>query len=94
MHDPIAHAQAGVTRYGALFVAMLALLVPVETVAQTLIAPNPKGSSSPVAAKPEPKKPVSSCSAFGAGFVAIPGTDGCVKIGGSVTSEATANSSR
>jgi hypothetical protein len=94
MHDRIAHAPAGAMRYGALFVAMLAVLVPVETVAQTLTAPNPKGSSSPVATKPEPKKQVSSCSAFGAGFVAIPGTDGCVKIGGSVTGEATATSSR
>lgn len=94
MRHRIAYAPVAAMRYGALIVAMLAVLAPVETMAQSLTAPNPKGWSSPVAAKPKPKKPVSSCSAFGAGFVAIPGTDGCVKIGGSVTSEATANSSR
>ncbi|HEY2527980.1 MAG TPA: porin [Xanthobacteraceae bacterium] len=94
MHHRVAYAPAGAIRHGAFIAAMLAVMVPVETVAQTLTAPNPKGWSSPVAAKPEPKKQVRSCSAFGAGFVAIPGTDGCVKIGGSVTSEATARASR
>ena len=32
------------------------------------------------------------CSSFGAGFVQVPGTDACVKVGGSVTVEGTGHS--
>jgi Porin subfamily len=39
----------------------------------------------PPAAKPDTSAHVKSCSAYGAGYVNIPGTDTCVKVGGSVT---------
>jgi Porin subfamily len=55
---------------------------------QTLIEPNSKPKSqSPGLAKPQPALRTKACSAFGAGFVQIPGTDTCVKIGGFVTVE-------
>ena len=58
-------------------------------VAQTLTQPNP----TPQAETPSPKNAVKShhmgrvktCDAYGAGFRNIPGTDACIKIGGSVT---------
>jgi hypothetical protein len=53
--------------------------------AQTLAEPNPPANSSPPlgsasAAKTHPK----SCPQYGAGFVQLPGSDTCVKIGGYV----------
>ena len=42
----------------------------------------------------EPARRMKSCSTFGAGFVQIPGTDTCVKIGGYVTTEGTVNHAR
>jgi hypothetical protein len=59
-------------------------------VAQTLTQPNP----TPHAETPPPPKDaaksrhtgrVKTCDAYGAGFRNIPGTDACIKIGGSVT---------
>jgi hypothetical protein len=58
-------------------------------VAQTLTQPNPL----PQAQTPPPKDTaksrhtghVKTCDAYGAGFRNIPGTDACIKIGGSVT---------
>jgi Porin subfamily len=58
--------------------------------AQTLIAPNSPSKSFPpaLAAKKSPStQRVNPCSTYGAGFVQIPGSDACVKIGGSVTVE-------
>jgi hypothetical protein len=57
--------------------------------AQTLTQPNP----TPLAQTPPPKDAaksrhtghVKTCDAYGAGFRNIPGTDACIKIGGSVT---------
>jgi len=58
--------------------------------AQTLINPNPKTTPPP---RPPIKAPAAgrseACSGFGAGFVRVPGTDACLKIGGGVTTEAT-----
>jgi hypothetical protein len=59
--------------------------------AQTLTQPN----STPQAETPPPKDAaksrhtghVKTCDAYGAGFRNIPGTDACIKIGGSVTVE-------
>jgi hypothetical protein len=54
-------------------------------VAQTLTGPNQRPPSPPPdVAKSSPAAKVKSCSAFGAGFVNVPGTDACIKIGGSV----------
>lgn len=59
--------------------------------AQTLTDPNPPAKWAPPAAQPaakaKPAAPVKTCSAYGAGFVNLPGTDTCVKIGGWVTVE-------
>jgi hypothetical protein len=57
--------------------------------AQTLIDPNPpkRNSPPPVAAKRSPDQPVKTCPEFGAGFVRVPGSDTCVKIGGWVEGE-------
>jgi hypothetical protein len=66
-----------------------AAIVPCAS-AQTLTHPN-----APAKAPPPPSKKSratareESCSAFGAGFVRIPGTDACAKIGGWVTMEST-----
>ncbi|MBO0716732.1 MAG: porin [Rhizobiales bacterium] len=64
--------------------------------AQTLIEPNakPKLSRPPGSAKQQPALRTKSCSTFGAGFVQIPGTDTCVKIGGFVTMEGAVNRGR
>jgi Porin subfamily len=69
--------------------------------AQTLLEPNPKGephpaklSQPPGSAKQQSGLRTKSCSVFGAGFVQLPGTDTCVKIGGFVTMESTVNHSR
>jgi hypothetical protein len=58
--------------------------------AQTLVDPNPKTNPPPptVTTKSQPAKHVKNCSAYGAGFMVMPGTDMCIKIGGSVTVEA------
>jgi hypothetical protein len=64
--------------------------------AQTLIEPNskPKLSQPSGPAKSQPAPRTKSCSTFGAGFVQVPGTDTCVKIGGYVTMEGTVNHDR
>jgi Porin subfamily len=64
--------------------------------AQTIIEPNPKPKlSQPTGSTtPKPGLRTKSCSAFGAGFVQLPGTDTCVKIGGYVTIEGTSNHGR
>jgi hypothetical protein len=65
-------------------------------IAQTLLEPNPKPKLSQPSgsAKQQSGLRTKSCSAFGAGFVQLPGTDTCVKIGGFVTMESTVNRGR
>jgi hypothetical protein len=66
--------------------ASLAVTLGVGAVAQTLTNPNPsQAPSRPSSAEPHASAKVKSCSAYGAGFVNVPGTEACVKIGGSVT---------
>ena len=56
--------------------------------AQTLTDPNPLPKwTPPASAKAKPAAAAKRCSAFGAGFVNVPGTDACVKVGGWVTVE-------
>jgi Porin subfamily len=63
--------------------------------AQTLIEPNSRPKSQPPgSAKPQPALRTKTCSAFGAGFVQLPGTDTCVKIGGFVTIDGGVNHGR
>jgi hypothetical protein len=51
--------------------------------AQTLINPNPPARAPSMTAQPENKQ-AKPCPAFGPGFVQIPGSDTCVKVGGAV----------
>jgi hypothetical protein len=64
--------------------------------AQTLTDPGSQLAPSrpPYAAKPRASANVKSCSEYGAGFVKIPGTGGCIKIGGSVTVESATSRGR
>jgi hypothetical protein len=66
----------------AAVVAAAPLASPVR--AQTLTNPNPPPKWSPpqAAEKSRPAAHERSCSSYGAGFVNVPGTDTCVKIGG------------
>jgi hypothetical protein len=65
---------------------MLAAMVS-PGAAQTLTQPNPQTKTPPpaVTTKSRPAGHVKTCDAYGAGFRNIPGTDACIKIGGSVT---------
>jgi len=60
--------------------------------AQTLTDPHTKVFSPH--AKSLPTARMKSCSLFGAGFVNVPGTDACIKIGGYVTVEGTTKQGR
>jgi len=64
--------------------------------AQTLTEPNSKLKLSQPSnlAKSQPAPRSKSCSSFGAGFVQIPGTDTCVKLGGYVTMDGTVSHGR
>jgi len=58
---------------------------------QTMTNPNPQANAPqrpPARARPAVR--TTTCSAYGAGFVNVPGTDACVKIGGWVTVEGSA----
>ena len=64
-------------------------------IAQTLLEPNSRPKAQPSGlAKPQPALRTKACSAFGAGFVQIPGSNTCVKIGGFVTVEGGVNRGR
>jgi hypothetical protein len=57
--------------------------------AQTLTDPDFRATPGrpATAPKPQPNVHAHACSAFGVGFVQVPGTDACVKLGGFVTTE-------
>jgi hypothetical protein len=64
-------------------VAILLLIAISPTAAQTPTA-KPKGARNEQL-NPKVSKPVSQpCAQYGAGFVRVPGTDSCVRMGGSV----------
>lgn len=71
--------------------AALLLALPGFAAAQTLSDPAPPAKWSPPskAAKSQAAR-AKACGAFGPGFVNVPGTDACVKIGGWVTVEGSA----
>jgi Porin subfamily len=66
--------------------AVLAIAVS-PGAAQTLTQPNPQTKTPPpaVTTKSRTTGHVKTCDGYGAGFRNIPGTDACLKIGGSVT---------
>ena len=70
--------------------AVIAALSSSRTPAQTLTDPYPKPSAPPPATtKSRPTAHVKNCIIYGQGFMAMPGTDTCIKIGGGVTVEGT-----
>jgi hypothetical protein len=73
---------------------MLAVVFVSAALAQTLTEPNPQTKIPSPHAKSLPTARIKSCSLFGAGFVNVPGTDACVKIGGYVTVEGMAKGAR
>jgi hypothetical protein len=71
----------------AAVIALFAVVLAAAAGAQTLTQPGQPKLSPPANAKSRAANSVKSCSAFGPGFVNIPGTDACIKIGGSATTE-------
>jgi hypothetical protein len=85
------------TLYSAAAVALgaFSVVISADASAQTLTNPNPPAPSRPPpAANPDRSSQVRSCSAYGAGYVNVPGTDACVKFGGSVTVGGSVNQGR
>ena len=75
--------------YSLLLVAAT-LLGVASAYAQTLTNPDPKSvPPSAPSEKSHAQEHAKTCPAFGAGFVQLPGTDACVKIGASVTTDVT-----
>jgi hypothetical protein len=88
--SPALSGAVVLARASALLIPLLMGLAGADAAAQTLTNPNaPSKWSAPQAGTKsrttaQTKK---SCKQFGAGFVNVPGTDTCVKIGGFVTVE-------
>ena len=78
---PPARPSFFVAIFGAVIAQALATGASLH--AQTLTNPNPPTRTPSTTALPENKQP-KPCPAYGPGFVQIPGSDVCVKIGGSV----------
>ena len=96
MTDRIVPMSALPIRRIAVAIAAVAALAAIDlsaAVAQTLTDPNPKPSAPPPTAttKSRPTAHVKNCSIYGPGFMAMPGTDTCIKIGGGVTVEGTSH---
>jgi hypothetical protein len=64
-------------------VTVQALVTETSVQAQTLANPTPQPRATATSAPPESKEP-KPCPAYGPGFVQVPGTNTCIKIGGSV----------
>jgi hypothetical protein len=75
----------------AIFGAVIAQAIATASPhAQTLADPNPPPHASAMTALPENKQP-KPCPAYGPGFVQLPGSGVCVKIGGSVQMQGSAH---
>jgi Porin subfamily len=76
-----------------ILVAALVTVLAGGAFAQTLTDPNPPAKWSPphAGAKPSAAASAKPCSGFGAGFVQVPGTGTCIKIGGWVSVEGSAS---
>jgi hypothetical protein len=87
--SPPARPRLFVAVFGAVIAQALATGANLH--AQTLANPNPQTRAPATTAQPENKQP-KSCPAYGPGFVQVPGTDACVKVGGSVRVQGTGSS--
>jgi hypothetical protein len=83
----MACSVCSVCRVIAVAAAVVTTLVVARAGAQTLAEPNPPPKSSPptVASRSHRAEHEKACSAYGAGFVQMPGTSACIKIGGYVS---------
>lgn len=81
MTSPPARQRFSVVVFAVVIVQALATGVSVH--AQTLTNPNPQ-TRAPTTTVPPENKQLKSCPAYGAGFVQVPDTNTCVKIGASV----------
>ncbi|HUD87314.1 MAG TPA: porin [Xanthobacteraceae bacterium] len=76
-------------------VVMPAAVVASSVAAQTLADPTPTTKSSgrgATAPAPAPER-ATACATYGAGFVQMPGSDACIKLGGYVTMQSGVGSS-
>jgi len=85
-----------ILRGGAAAALALAIAVVSSAGAQTITEPHPqkKSPQPPAAAKALPTGREKSCAMYGAGFVRVPASDTCVKIGGFVEGSVGASRSR
>ena len=76
-----------IVRATAAAVALMAVSVTSSVVAQTLTEPSPttKSSGRGAIAQPPARERATACATYGAGFVQMPGSDACIKLGGYVT---------
>jgi Porin subfamily len=86
-------ANAAIGAAAIMAISMMAAVVMAGGVAaQTLTVPKPKTGLMPApphSAESHDGERTNACSSFGPGFAQLPGTDACVKIGGTVTIEGT-----
>ena len=95
MTDRIVRMPSRPFRRFGVIVAAVAVVVALclsGAAAQTMADPYPKPSAPPpTTTKSQPATHVKNCSMYGPGFMAVPGTDTCIKIGGGVTVEGTSH---
>jgi Porin subfamily len=87
--SPPARPRLFVAVFGAIIAQALATGASLH--AQTLTNPNPQTRAPTTTAQPENKQP-KPCPAYGPNFVQVPGTDTCVKIGGTVRVQGSSSS--
>jgi hypothetical protein len=76
-------------------VVMPAAVVASSVAAQTLAEPSPttKSSGRGAIAQAPAREHATACATYGAGFVQMPGSDACIKLGGYVTMQSGVGSS-
>jgi hypothetical protein len=79
-HDKMPSGNFGAALAATVFFATVSATATAQ--AQTLRDPNPKPRAP--ATSSQQSKPMKPCPAYGPGFVQVPGSDLCIKIGGSV----------
>ena len=84
----IAHSEPFLRHFRALlvFAATAGVMVAMTALvnAQTLTDPNPKARTPTTSSRQPSKQAMKSCPAYGPGFVQLPNSDVCVKVGGFV----------